>query len=58
MSKKSRSRSGMNIPDHIFESLETIFWIKIPNYFDADAGSGNLLDPGTSIRDGKYLDPG
>jgi hypothetical protein len=21
--------SGMNIPDHIFESLETIFWVKI-----------------------------
>ncbi len=26
--KKSRSESGMNIPDHIFESLETIFWVK------------------------------
>jgi hypothetical protein len=28
MVKKSRSRSEMNIPDHIFESVETIFWIK------------------------------
>jgi hypothetical protein len=26
MSKKSRSGSGMNIPDHISERLETIFW--------------------------------
>jgi hypothetical protein len=25
--KKSRSGSGMNIPDHISESLETIFWV-------------------------------
>ncbi len=24
--KISRSRSGLNILDHIFESLETIFW--------------------------------
>jgi hypothetical protein len=22
------SRAGMNIPDHISESLETIFWVK------------------------------
>jgi hypothetical protein len=26
--KKSRSGSGMNIPDHISESIETIFWGK------------------------------
>jgi hypothetical protein len=26
--KKSRSGSGMNISDHIFDSLETIFWAK------------------------------
>jgi hypothetical protein len=26
--KKSRSGSRMNIPDHISESLETIFWVK------------------------------
>jgi hypothetical protein len=40
----------MNIPDHISESLETIFWVKIVKFFDADAdvdpGSGNLFDPG------------
>jgi hypothetical protein len=26
--KKSRSGSGMNIPDHSSESLERIFWVK------------------------------
>ncbi len=34
------SGSGMNKPDHIFESLETIFWVKILKFFDADQGSG------------------
>jgi hypothetical protein len=29
----------MNIPDHISESVETIFWIKILIFFDADPGS-------------------
>jgi hypothetical protein len=33
--KKSKSGSGMNIPDHISERLETIFWVKIINVFDA-----------------------
>ncbi len=28
MGKKSKSGSGMNIPDHIFDSLETIFSVK------------------------------
>jgi hypothetical protein len=48
MGKKSRSGSGMNIPDHISESLETIFWIKIFKFFYADPGSGFFLtlDPG------------
>jgi hypothetical protein len=32
------SRSGMNNPDHISESLETIFWVKILKFFDADLG--------------------
>ncbi len=42
----------MNIPDHISESLETIFWIKILKLFDADPGSGNLfdLDPGSEME--------
>jgi hypothetical protein len=28
MGKKSRSGSGMNIPEHISESLGKIFWVK------------------------------
>jgi hypothetical protein len=34
------SGSGMNNLDHISESLETIFWVKIPKFFAADPGSG------------------
>jgi hypothetical protein len=30
----------MNNTDHISESLETIFWVKILKVFDADPGSG------------------
>ncbi len=44
----------MNILDHISESLETIFWVKIPviKFFDADAdpGSGNLFYPGSGMK--------
>jgi hypothetical protein len=45
MGKKSESGSGMNNPDHIPQSLETIFWIKIFKFFDADPG-GKYSDPG------------
>jgi hypothetical protein len=58
------SGSGMNTLDHISESLETIFCVKILKFFDANADadpeSGNLLtldpDPGwkkfgSEIRD-------
>jgi hypothetical protein len=38
MGKKSGSGSGMNNPDHISKSLETIFWVKILKFFDADPG--------------------
>ncbi len=42
--------SGMSHPDHIYESLETIFWVKILKFFDADPGSGVeticIRDPG------------
>ncbi len=59
---KSRSGSGMYIPEHISESLETIFWVNILKFFDVDAdpdpGSGNLFDPGSEIRDGKNSNPG
>jgi hypothetical protein len=45
MGKKPRSGSGMNIPGHISESLETNFYVKILKFFDADMdpGSGNLF---------------
>ncbi len=52
----------MNILDHISESLETIFWVKILKVFDADAdpdqGSWNLLDPESGVPDEKNSDPG
>jgi hypothetical protein len=39
--------SGINNPDHISESLETIFWAKILKFFYADPGSGmKNSDPG------------
>jgi hypothetical protein len=40
MGKKSGSGSGMNNPDHISESLESIFYAKILKFFDADPRSG------------------
>jgi hypothetical protein len=40
------SGSGMNSPDHISESLETIFGVKILKFFDADPRSGiKIPDP-------------
>jgi hypothetical protein len=33
---KSRSGSGMALPNHISESLETIFGLKILKFFDAE----------------------
>jgi hypothetical protein len=36
--KKSGSGSGMNIPDHISESLKQFFGLKISKCFDADPG--------------------
>ncbi len=62
MGKKSGSGSGMNNPDHISESLETIFWFKIIKFFDADPGSGmEKFGSGMEkirIRDGKNPGPG
>jgi hypothetical protein len=52
MGKKSGSGSGMNNPDHISESLETIFWIKILTFFDMDPDP-EFFDPGwKKIRTG------
>jgi hypothetical protein len=53
MSKKSRSGSGMNIADHISESLKKDFWLyKVLKFFDADSdlGSRNLFDPGSGME--------
>jgi hypothetical protein len=44
--------SGMNNPDHISESLETIYLVKILKFFNADRRSG-IQDPGW-----KKSDPG
>jgi hypothetical protein len=48
MGKKPTSGSGMNIPDHISLSLETIFGLKILEFFDEelDPGPGKIRDPG------------
>jgi hypothetical protein len=46
------SGSEMNILDHISESLETIFWVKIFEFFDADA------DPGSRMEKIRIRDPG
>ncbi len=49
MDKNSGSGSGINNPNHIPESLETV------KFFDADPYLGsdirNLFDPGSGIRD-------
>ncbi len=50
----------MNNPDHISESLGTIFWVKIFKLFDGDPG-WNKFGSGkenTRIRERKYSDPG
>ncbi len=55
----------MNILDHISESLETMFGLKILKLFDADPGSGIFFDPdpgwknsdprsGINIRDSQH----
>jgi hypothetical protein len=41
----------MNNPDHISESLGTIFWVKILEFLDADPG---ILDGKNRIKD-KHL---
>jgi hypothetical protein len=49
-----KSGSGMNNPDHISESLETIFWLTIFKFFDADLGSGmekiRIQDPKSEME--------
>jgi hypothetical protein len=49
----------MNNPDHISESLETIFWVTILKFCDVDPGSGmkkfvsGIRDEKIRIRDEK-----
>jgi hypothetical protein len=62
MGKKSASGSGMNNPDHISQSLETIFWglkhinslMRIRDGKNLGLGSGiNIPDPQHWIKEGK-----
>jgi hypothetical protein len=53
MGKKSGSGSGMNNPDHISESLKTIFWVKILKFFE-DPG---LKKFGSGIEKIRIRDP-
>jgi hypothetical protein len=50
-----KSGSGMNNPDHISGSLETIFWVKILKFFNEDPGWKKFR---SGIRDKKNSDPG
>jgi hypothetical protein len=49
------SGSRVNIPDHISESLKTIFWVKYLNSFMQmqiqDSGTFLILDPGWKNAD-------
>jgi hypothetical protein len=42
MVKKFGYGSGLNIPDHIFKSFETNFWVKntVLKFFEADPDQG------------------
>ncbi len=53
--KKTGSGSGMNNQDHISESLEKIFGVKILKFFYADPGWKKF---GSGIWDGKNSNPG
>ncbi len=50
----------MNIFDHISENLETIFWVKIFKFSNADPNSwsGNLFDPESDMEKIRIRDPG
>jgi len=43
----------MNNPDHIYESLEPIFWVKMLKFFDADPGS-KIFGSGINIPDPQH----
>jgi hypothetical protein len=48
---RKKSGSGMNIPDRISESFETIFWVKNTYIFYTVPGPGSFSP---WIRDGKF----
>jgi hypothetical protein len=43
MGKNLDPGSGMSIPDHLSESLETVFGLKIHKFFDADPDLGSRI---------------
>jgi hypothetical protein len=45
----------MNNPDYISVSLETIFWVRILKFLNADPGF--VMEKKIRIRDGKNSDP-
>ncbi len=46
----------MNIQDNFSESLETVFWVKIFRFFDADLDLGSGME---KFRSGiRYIHPG
>jgi hypothetical protein len=51
-----KTGSGMNNPDHISESLETIFWVKLIKLLDADPEFG--MEKKFESGMGKNSDPG
>ncbi len=53
MREKSDPVSGMNIPDHISESLETILGRKILKFTYTDPGLRELFDPGFRTQYGQ-----
>jgi hypothetical protein len=56
MGKKPGSGSEMNNPDHIFpKSLETIFWVKVFKFFDADPGWKKFGSGMEKVRSGSGI---
>jgi hypothetical protein len=53
--KNPDPRSGMNIPDLIFQNFVSVFWVKIKKFFNSlmQIRIRDLVNPGTGIRDGK-----
>ncbi len=54
---KSRSGSGVNNPDHISESLETIFLVKNTQTLWCGSGIWNIFDPGSGMEKIRIRDP-